>query len=294
MNFQQLATTGFGTRLWMALGRWLPPPLGFALAAGVTGVLAQRRESSLYRIVHANQAAVLGPAADPEEVHDAVRAMLRHAGRAAYDLMHLVAQGAEAIQAAIAFPAEFWAHVAAARATGRGVMICGCHLSNFNLGFIAFALSGFPVQVLSPPAPAGGFKLIHELRRSGVIEETPIEMQALRKAVGRLRGGGIVLTGADWPLGAVEGETVPFFGRPAHLPTGHVRLAISAHAVMLPMACRWEQTRGYYVMAAPHLELELTGDRSADVLHNARRVLAVFEGWITETPEQWLMYHPVW
>lgn len=47
-------------------------------------------------------------------------------------------------------------------------------------------------------------------------------------------------------------------------------------------------------MAAPHLELELTGDRSADVLHNARRVLAVFEGWITETPEQWLMYHPVW
>jgi len=30
------------------------------------------------------------------------------------------------------------------------------------------------------------------------------------------------------------------------------------------------------------------------VQHNVRRILAVMENWISETPDQWLMYHRVW
>jgi KDO2-lipid IV(A) lauroyltransferase len=87
---------------------------------------------------------------------------------------------------------------------------------------------------------------------------------------------------------------VVFFGRPARLPIGHIRLAMAAEAVLLPVACRWSAERGYYMISAPHLALELVGDREADIQHNARRVLAVMERWIAETPEQWLMYHPIW
>jgi lauroyl/myristoyl acyltransferase len=92
----------------------------------------------------------------------------------------------------------------------------------------------------------------------------------------------------------MPGDIVPFFGQPAHLPTGHIRLAISANALLLPMACRWVPERGYYAMTDAPMELELTGDRAVDVLHNARRVLAVMERWIAAAPEQWLMYHRVW
>jgi len=294
LNFAQFVTTEFGARLWMAIGRWLPPFAGHALAGVIAGILHRRKQSSVYRILYANQAGVLGPGATPAQVDAATAAVLRHAGFTAYDLMHIVAQGEKAIRQAMEFPPEFWVDLEAARATGRGVIVVGCHLSNFNLGFLAFALHDVPVQVLSAAHPAGGFALMHELRARGLLDETPIDGPALRKAIKRLREGGVAATGGDWPVGVPAEERVLFFGRPARLPTGHVRLALAADAVLLPVACRWSAGRGYYMLSAPHLELELTGNREADVQHNARRVLAVFERWITETPDQWLMYHPIW
>ena len=298
MNFQQFVTTGFGTRLWMGLGRWLPLPAGRSLARAVTGVLYRRKNASLYRILYGNQAGVLGSGASPEQVDAAVRAVLRHAGMTAFDLMHLAAQGEEAVQRSVTFGQDFWQSVEAARRAGRGVLVCGCHLSNFNLAFLAFALQGFPVQVLSAAMPAAGFGLIAEMRNRGVLDETPIDGPALRKAIARLRKGGAVGIGVDWPLAAIMGgqetPTVPFFGRPAYLATGWVRMAMSGGAMILPLACRWSAEQGYYVITQPLIELEITGDRDADVLHNTCRVLAVMERWIAETPDQWLMYHPVW
>ena len=294
MNFQAFATTRFGTRLWMGLGRWLPLPAGRGVARVITGVLHHRKNASIYRILHGNQAGVLGPGAGPEQLDAAVRAVLRHAGMTAFDLMYLAAQGESAVQRAVTFGQDFWQNIDRARSTGRGILVCGCHLSNFNLAFLAFALQGFPVQVLSAAMPAAGFGLIAEMRNRGVLEETPIDGPALRKAIARLRQGGAVGIGVDWPVGAHDGPPVPFFGRPAHLATGWVRMAMSGGAFILPLACRWSAERGYTTITQPLIELELTGDRDADVLHNARRVLAVMERWIAETPDQWLMYHPVW
>jgi lauroyl/myristoyl acyltransferase len=294
VNIQQFVTTEFGTKLWMALGRWLPTPAGHAFARTVTGVLARRRVASLYRTMCANQAGVLGPDATPEQLIAATRAVLCHAGMTAFDLMHIMAQGEDAVLRAVDFGADFWANVELLKASGRGVLICGCHLSNFNLAFLGFALKGFPVQVLSAAMPAAGFGLIAEMRNRGVLEETPISAAALRKAIARLRAGGAAAIGVDWPIGAESGEPVPFFGRHAHLATGYIRMALSANAVILPLACRWSPERGYYTITQPPLTLEVTGDREADVQHNARRVLAVMENWIAETPDQWLMYHPVW
>jgi lauroyl/myristoyl acyltransferase len=295
MNVQRFVTTEFGTRLWMALGRWLPPWAGYRLANLVADIMARRQNSALYGVLCANQAGVLGSDAGPERLQQAVRAVLRHVGMTAYDLMHVISEGEEAVRHGLDFGPDAWANIEAARVTGRGVMVCGCHLSNFNLGFLSFALSGsVPVQVLSSARPTGGFELMRDMRDRGWIEETPIDGPSLRKAIQRLRTRGMVATAADWPLAADPNELTPFFGRPAMLPTGHIRVAMAAGAVLLPFAARWHPDRGYYALSAPHLELELTGDRAADVRHNARRVLAVMEKWIAETPDQWLMYHRVW
>lgn len=294
MNFQQLVTTRFGTWLWMTIAQHLPPRAGHAFARLVTGVLHRRKHASLYRIIYANQAGVLGPTATPAQLDLAVKAVLEHAGMTTLDLMQIGMRGAEALKSAVTFPDEFWANAEAARASGRGVLICGCHLSNFNLAFMRYALEGFPVQVLSTAIIAEGFRALSELRDRGVVEETPIDAAALRKALVRLRAGGAVATGVDWPFGAGDEAPIEFFGRPSRLPTGWARLALSANALILPLACRWSPERGYFAITAPLIELERTGDRAADVQHNARRVLAVMEKWIAETPDQWLMYHPVW
>jgi lauroyl/myristoyl acyltransferase len=294
MNFQQFATSGFGTRLWIKLGEHLPPQAGYALARTISSGLSRKVNTSLYGSIYGNQAVVLGPAASPGRVHQAVRGVLGHAGHAAYDLMHMVALGERAIRANIEFGPDVWADIEAARAGGRGVVLCGAHISNFNLAFLGFALHNIPLQLLTLAGPTGGSKLIVELRSRGLIEDTPIDASALRRAIRRLRDGGMVLTGADWPMVPWEKQEVCFFGRLTRLPTGHLRLAIDANARLLPVACRWDAHRGYYVQTAPPLEIESVGDRAADLRHNARRVLTVFEGWIRERPEQWLMYYPVW
>lgn len=294
MNFQQFATTGFGSRLWMTLARRLPTGAAHALARMVTGVLYRRKGASLYRILYANQAGVLGPEATPEQLDRAVKAVLAHAGMTNIDLMQVDARGEETVRRAVTWPPEFWANAAAATGSGRGVLICGCHLSNFNLAFLAYALEGFPVQTLSAAMTAPGFRLLSGLRARGVVEETPVDGPSLRQAITRLRNGGAVAIGVDWPYGAGDDEPIEFFGRPSLLPTGYIRLALSANALVLPLACRWFPETGYHAITAPLIEMERTGDRAADVHHNARRVLEVAERWISESPDQWLMYHPVW
>lgn len=293
MNFQQLVTTEFGTRAWLALGA-LPPRSGYAFARWLTRQLYRRKQGIVYRVLYDNQRHVFGPGATHEQVDLAVAAVLKHAGMTNYDMIRTVRGGEKAIRSSIELGEDFWPNFDEAHRLGRGVLICGVHLSNFNLGFLAFASQGTTtVQALSAAMPAGGFDVVRDLRNRGALEDTPIDAASLKKAIARLKSGGIVLTGVDWPAKEVS-EPIPFFGAPSLLPYGYVRLALSSNAALLLLSARWSAERGYYLMSCPPLELVRTGDREHDTRLNARRVLAMAEQWIRETPEQWLMYHPVW
>ncbi len=234
------------------------------------------------------------PDASPEAIDLAVAAVLKHAGMTNYDMIRALRGGEQAILESIDMGEEFWPNLDAARSLGRGVLICGAHLSNFNLGFLSFAIGGnTTVQALSAAMPAGGFDVLHDLRNRGRLEDTPIDPDSLRKAIIRLKAGGVVLTGVDWPVpGSADGT--PFFGAPSLLSSSYIRLALATDAALVPLTARWAAGRGYYAMTWPPLEVERTGDRACDIQHNSARVLQVIEQWIRETPDQWLMYHPVW
>lgn len=294
MNVQQFLTSDLGTRLWMSLGRSLPPGPAHALINAGVGIVARRRNSRVYRVVYDNQAHVLGPDAGPAQIDANVRSVLAHGARSSYDLMRALSQGEAVARDALDFTAETWKSINDALAQGRGVLVCGSHLSAFNLGMLSFSLRGIPVQILSRAQPAGGFKLMTDLRDQGLLEETPIDGPSLRKAFQRLRAGGVVGTAVDWPEAADPDLRLPFFGAPASLPTGHIRIALSTDSVLFPISARWSPERGYFSISEPAMDVERTGDRQYDMAHNALRVLAVIERWITETPEQWLMYYPVW
>jgi len=42
------------------------------------------------------------------------------------------------------------------------------------------------------------------------------------------------------------------------------------------------------------MDMIRTGDRHKDRLLNARRVIAILEGFIRDHPDQWMMFVPVW
>ena len=135
--------------------------------------------------------------------------------------------------------------------------------------------------------------MFRDLRNRGMLEDTPIDAASLKKAIAqpprrRRRHGGRRLADRGTEDGAV-----PFFGEPSLLPNGYIRLALSADPLLLVMSARWTPNQGYSVISCPPIELLRTGDREADIEINAAASCRGRE-LDRETPEQWLMYHPVW
>jgi KDO2-lipid IV(A) lauroyltransferase len=277
----------------MSLSKYSPPFIGHAIAGLIAGLINWRRPS-VYWIAHANLRQVVGPQADEKTLHRLVRRAFRNTARNNYELWHAVSRGPEALRAAVYFPPDVWPHVEAARQRGKGLIIAGTHTGNFDLGILALALHGLEMQVLGlADPPAGGFNLMDQMRTRAGIHLTSISVPALREAIKRLRAGGAVLTGVDRPVGGAE-TTVEFFGRPALLPTGHVRLALKTDAAIL-VAGPYRDAQGRTVARlSPPLEMTYTGDPQEDLQTNMRRVAAWLEEFIRPRPEQWGMFVPVW
>ena len=291
--FQRFISNRIVTSLGMFLSKHLPPFIGHGIADLVSGLINYLKPD-VYWILHANLRQVVRPEIDEKELHRIVQRGFRNNARNDYDLWHLVSRGPEAIRAVVHLPPEAWAHLNQAQERGKGTIIVGTHTGNFDLGILALAAHGLEIQVLGlADPPAGGFDLMDQMRARAGVHLTSINTQALREAIKRLHGGGIVLTGVDRPVGGVE-RKVEFFGRPAPLPTGHVRLALKTDAAILVAGPYRDPQQGNVVRLSPPIEMVRTGDRDEDLQVNLRRVTCWMEEHIRAWPEQWAMFLPVW
>ncbi len=295
MDLRHIFNSAEALRFGHWLGRTMPAGLGFRLADAFTRGLARRRGSELMDTLQANMRMVLGPEASEERVYATARAALRHAGMSYFDLYHALAVGPEAFLAAVGNTPLTNYYLDSLSREKRGAVVVTVHMSNFDLAGLAFAYRGLYLNVLAYANPTSGYDLQNRIRLKGGINLMPIDVSALRKSLEALRAGQLVVTGIDRPDPYGGGEMLPFFGRPALLPVGHVRLALQTGAPVVVAHCEYRPTdRSYAVHISRWLEMEQVGNRQENILHNARRVLAVGEELITARPEQWLMFYRVW
>jgi KDO2-lipid IV(A) lauroyltransferase len=175
-----------------------------------------------------------------------------------------------------------------------GTVVVSSHLGGFDLGGLT-VVGGLPeVQSLTLPDPPAGFKMTNELRRLSGAKVTPLSPPALRQALRLLRRGGVVAMAGDRPVSELDAPVL-FFGRPARVPSGHVRLALKTGAVVVLAYCALiPETQRYMVFVDPPLEMIRTGDGDEELQINLRRILDRLEAAIRQWPEQWQMYVPVW
>ena len=292
MRFQDFISSKPMTRLGIVLGQSAPRRVGYGLARIVAGVIA-RRKPEVYWTVRANLSQILGPEADDAALHQMTRQVFFHAGQTYYDFFHAIGQPKEVLAEAVPIPEELLAFVQSETAQGQGVLVLVAHLSNFDLLGLSMGARDLPIQMLSLADPQAGFHLLNYLRATAGFEVTPITPQSLRAAIRRLKSGGIVLTGVDRPI-PEDQELVEFFGRPAYLPVGPVRLALMSGALVIMASCYYEPNEGYGLEVAEPLEMIRTGDRRQDILINVRRVADILEQHIRARPEQWMMFHRFW
>lgn len=277
--------------LAVAIARAMPARFAYWLSRTIARGMARRR-NHMFSTMRANLAHVVSQAS-AHELDAMAEAALSHAGCTYFDMFHLSLEDYLQGRVALRIDPDEWATVEKTLQDERGTVLVGPHMSNFDLAAQWIAGQGYEMQALSLADPNGGTRVVNTLRRNRGIIMTPIDMPSLRLAVKRLREGGVILTGVDRSVSEKD-EPIHFFDAPARLPTGHVRLALQTHSRVVVACCVQDPDGCYAVKLAPPLEMETTGDRAYDLLHNTRRVLAIIEDMIRLAPEQWLMFVPVW
>jgi phosphatidylinositol dimannoside acyltransferase len=293
MNLQQVASSPLAMRLGMVLSRIASPRVGHSFSWRMAGWVCRARPA-VHKTVQANLARVLGPGTAQETLDRTTREVYYSTLRSWYDLFRARQLPHQELVASVDYSEVTRAVAQDLQSSSRGTVLVIPHLSNFDLGGHVLAAYVARIQVLTLPNPPPGFRLANELRRNSGIEITPLAPAALRQALQRLKAGGVVGTAGDRPVSDLD-DPVPFFGQPARVPSGHVRLALKANARVVVAYCVLSpNTDKYTLCLEPPLELVRTGDRDEDVRINMRFVLDKLEAVIRRWPGQWQMFVPVW
>ena len=276
-------------RFAMTLAKYAPPFAGSMLAR-LMAVIISTFKSQVYWTVYHNQRHVLGPDASISTLRRNTRQVFFNNFRTLYRLWHTISRDKEAIRHAVHIQPDIWDSLAQARARNQGVIIGGCHTGSFDLSGMALVANGLEALVLSlGDAPTGGFDVMDDMRRRVGLELAPISVKALRQAIQRLRGGGVVITGIDRPLGN-EKPDVPFFGSPSLLPTGMVRIAMKTKSSIIVTSAYRNADGESIIHFSPLIDI----DPQADLAHNMGHVVTWMEKFIATYPDQWFMFFPVW
>ena len=277
-------------RLLGALTGPLPPSMGYGLGRPV-GALLLATSPQLRRILASNFSHVLGPDASEEQVQSLVRRACANIIKGHYDLFRLSRLSSEEILGMTRF--EGREHMDRALARGKGVILVSAHFGNVDVLLQVPIALGVPLSTpVEHVQPERLFQYTLRLRTSHGVRMFPTggPMMGLYRA---LKRGEVIGLAADRGID-VSTRKVEFFGVPASLPEGPVRLALRTGAALVPGFGLRLSDNSFGARLEPALELPNTGDHEADVAAGMEMLVDVLERVISQHPEQWLLAKPVW
>jgi KDO2-lipid IV(A) lauroyltransferase len=280
--------------LWLAyqlLGRLsLQTLYGIANFVGTGAYLARAKAR---RGVIANMRQVMGPEAPERAVRRAALEVFRNAARYYADLLSVPRMDVQRFRKE-QLDIEGEEYLDDAQRSGRGGVLVSAHFGSPELAVQGLAADGYIVFGLTEPLqPKQLSNFIHGLRsRHGHVYRT-VGFGGIKEALRRLKAGGLVAILLDRDVGGT-GVPMEFCGAMTSIPVGAVDLALRTGSDVIPAwAWRIDGFR-FRVRIGPPLEIVRTGDFDQDVLTNARRLLALFEGHLRAYPGQWAVLEPIW
>lgn len=226
------------------------------------------------------------------EAERVVRGMYRHLGRSFVELFLMAGRPARLDAAGIPVEVEGRAHLDAALAEGRGVIVLSGHLGNFELLVRLGGALDAPAWVVTNAFRSRVAERLWRALRSGGPGLLPASGsgRAVLRALDRGEIVAFVLDQNVPPRGAVF---VPFFGRLAATSPGLAKVALRSGAPIVPIFAS-RTAAGHRLVVEPPIRPVATGDRDADVRMLTARCAAVVEAAIRGRPEQWLWIHRRW
>ena len=262
----------------------LPAALEVPVATAA-GSIAYRASTGAREAVRENLAIVAPERPDRERL---VRRAFVEQVRHYIEIFRLARLDHEKVRRAVV--ADGWDLFVAAAARGQGVILASAHVGPVSVCGQIIVANGYEITLPIEKETSELARSINRARtRMGLrFVETDSALGIARI----LRHGGILGVLADRAVTGV-GERVPFFGRPALMPSAHVALALRTGAALMP-AFAHRDGNVLRAVFEPALELPRTGDREGDLREGMRRWVPVLERHIRWAPEQWSVFEPVW
>lgn len=267
-----------------------PPSLGYTLCHWLAGILYQFYKPGRTTI-QLNLRHILGPQASQAEIKRRARATFSYILYNYFDLFRLPALDRQAVEQLVAV--RGWEHVEAALAQGRGLVMASAHLGNIEVILYALLLRGLaitiPVERLEPPEL---FEYICALRMSHGLKLIPVD-GSLLDLIRTLKKGGVAGLAGDRDITGT-GQVVNFFGYPAHLPDGHVRLALKTGAPLVVGFSRRNPDHTHEAYFLPAFKPPPDGTEEERLAAGMRFVISEMEKAISQHPEQWSVTVSIW
>lgn len=276
----------------LGIVRLIPKKIGYFVVDLAARRIA-RQKPRVYQKLQRNITHIPGTGSPPGKLDELTHQAFRNAGRFYYDFYHLVQRSVTHAQKQVQIPDEVYEKIAKVQKSGRGVLLAGMHTGNFDLGMVALASDRLAITALSASNPNEAYKVQNRLRSKSGLELLPITPASLKKAVRLLRNGGIVATGVDWPHPEEPCRT-EVFGKPAYIPQGTARLALLSDAVTFIVSFYRKPDGSDSVTISDAIEVIRTGDREDDIAQNTLAYMKIFEQYIQQLPDQWMMFHKFW
>lgn len=178
--------------------------------------------------------------------------------------------------------------------SGRAVVLVSGHWANWEVMAAAIVESGIVCLVTYRAAnnPYVDQRIKSGRFRYGVRLFAPKGGEGARDLLDAMGRGESVALMNDQKFN--QGVLAPFFDRPVHTAPGPTRLALRFGTVIQPLSVQRLDGARFRVVVHEPMELESTGDRSADIEAGVRRITRFVEDRVRERPEEWFWSHRRW
>jgi lauroyl/myristoyl acyltransferase len=294
MSAQKILNSKLSVQFSILIGKYLPRQWGYNIGKSIGSLIGSLHNLDIARNIRQNQYVARGEKLSKSDLSMAAKEVLTHAGRCYYDLYHFIDKPEE-LDDLVPWTDEFQDFIDITK-RDQGYMVVAPHLSNFDLVVSRLVMGGFKGRVLSYSNPGSGYQLQNDIRESYGLEITPLGTPGVEVAtIEYLKSGGVAATGVDRPLPTRKKKHyVEFFGRPSPLPLGYITTALAADVPIIVVTAYMRPDGKYgFKFTGPH-QLQKYSNKLDNILRNAEMILKEIENFIKLTPEQWLMYYPVW
>jgi KDO2-lipid IV(A) lauroyltransferase len=211
--------------------------------------------------------------------------VFRNMGLTALELIHFPKLGRGFFANRVTVRGE--EHVITALKQGKGLILCGVHMGNWELSAAWMAMHGYTVnaivRLLDNPLLD---EYVENFRRNKGVVIIP-KQYAPKRGIKALRNNEILLVLIDQNA-AVNGTFVPFFNISASTMRG---VPFFHHATDAPVICIYQIRKddGTHLIVFSEIQ-NMSGDTNRDLTS----ITAYYESVIRQYPGNWLWVHPRW